>query len=243
MRKLLVFLSLVNTLMLLPGLATARAFMDSEGLPASKPSAETFSSEETRLPGHVLSVLNGATPKPASLKAGTEPLTLTFILKRTDQDGFDRYLHDLYDPDSPVFHHFLNQTEMADRFGPTREEFEQVLDYLRTQGFTLVDGSANRLTLTVSGTRSQAESAFALHLGDYQLGKWEFYANDRDPALPTRIASSVQAVAGLSDFARPHAVKDELHNLGVAICKWFWSGLSTTAPVASFATCGSYIPN
>ena len=61
--------------------------------------------------------------------------------------------------------------------------------------------SANRLTVTVKGTRRQAERAFVLHLIDYKIGSRSFYANDRDPALPAELASNVAAVSGLSNLA------------------------------------------
>ena len=190
----------------------------------------------------MLPALKGAAPVPASPGTASKPLTLTVVLKHTDQGAFDAYLQDLYDPNSPAFHRFLKQDEIADAFGPTREEYEQVLDYLSAKGFKLVEGSANRLTITVRGTRAQAESAFALHIGDYRLGDRKFYANDKDPAVPTRIASSIQAIAGLSDLARPRANKDEIHNLWVAICKSFGRSFGLRQQIFPLSLqCGTYI--
>jgi hypothetical protein len=59
------------------------------------------------------------------------------------------------------------------------------------------------MTLTARATRAQIEQAFDLHIHDYKLGAQKFYANDRDPGLPVEFAPAVQAVQGLSDFARP----------------------------------------
>ena len=73
---------------------------------------------------------------------------------------------------------------MARRFGPSQEAYDRALAFLERSGFTLVEGSANRLTLTVRGTRSQAERAFAVEIHDYRLDDRTLYANDRDPALP-----------------------------------------------------------
>lgn len=155
-----------------------------------------------RLPGHVLPALAQAKAAASQPKAADEPLTLTLVLKRNDQAGFDCYLHDVYDPKSPNYRHFLTQSELSDRFGPSRAAYDGVLDYLQDNGFTLVEGSANRLTLTVRGTRAVAERAFDVHLGDYRIGDNRFFANDVDPALPSDIAWSVQSVAGLSNLAK-----------------------------------------
>jgi hypothetical protein len=74
---------------------------------------------------------------------------------------------------------------------------------MRGQGFRLVEGSTNRLTITLSGTREAAERTFDVKIGEYRLGDRTFYANDRDPALPTTLAPSVQAAIGLTNLAEP----------------------------------------
>ena len=139
----------------------------------------------------------------AAQSEADKPLTLTIVLKRDHQAAFERYLHGLYDPHAKNFHLFLNQREIAKRFGPSRQSYGSVLGYLRGNGFHLVEGSKNRLTLTVRGTRGQAESAFGVGIRDYRIGKRQFFANDSDPALPLGIAPMVQAVNGLSDYAQP----------------------------------------
>ena len=158
-----------------------------------------------RLPGHVLDALERAAPVAASPGAEAEPLTLTVTLKRADQAGFERYLHDVYDPHSPRFRHFLKQSQITARFGPTKKTYDEVRAYLEQTGFTLVQGSANRLTLTVRGTRAQAERAFSLAIRDYQVGSRGFYANDRDPLLPANISRDIQAIAGLTNAGAPAA--------------------------------------
>jgi hypothetical protein len=157
------------------------------------------------LPGHVLDALQRATPVAASPGAEAEPLTLTVTLKRADQAGFERYLQDVYDARSPSFRHFLSQAEITARFGPSQKAYDNVLAYLQQNGFTLLQGSANRLTLTARGTRAAAERAFAVRIRDYALHGRGFYANEHEPALPTLIADHVASVSGLSNLASPAA--------------------------------------
>ncbi len=99
-----------------------------------------------RLPGHVPPGLAKATVLPSEPSSGQEPITLTLVLRRDDEEGFERYLHELYDRHSTNFHHFLTQQQIADRFGPSRADYDSVLTYFRSNAFELVDGSANRLT-------------------------------------------------------------------------------------------------
>jgi subtilase family serine protease len=158
-------------------------------------------SSTVRLPGHVLSALASATPAPQP--ARTDPITLTLVLRHDDQAGFERYLHALQDPRSPSYRHFLSQREIADRFGPSQRTYDHVLDHLRRSGFTLAEGSANRLTLTVRGSRAAAQDALHVHIRDYRLGERAFFANEGDPALPRELGAHLAAGAGLPDLGRP----------------------------------------
>jgi kumamolisin len=173
-----------------------------------------------RLPGHVLPALAKAKPiETPSTALAEEPLTLTVVLKRDDQAGFDEYLRDVYDPKSPSYRKFLTQREIADRFGPSREVYDNVLRYLQNHGFTLVEGSANRLTLMVRGTRTAAEHAFALHFGDYEISGRRFFANTDDPALPEDIAVHVASISGLSNLATPRPAKTIHLAIIRAVCR------------------------
>nr|MDQ6905946.1 protease pro-enzyme activation domain-containing protein [Chloroflexota bacterium] len=172
---------------------------------APQVSAQAPSDAPVRLPGHTLSALPKATKVArAAQVAATDPmLTLTVVLNRTDEAGFQRFLTDVEDPKSANHGKFISQAEITKRFGPSQQAYDATLAFLQQQGFTLVEGSANRLTLTVKGARAQAEQAFSVHLDDYQLGSRSFYANDQDPAVPGNIAKNILAVAGLSNFAQP----------------------------------------
>jgi kumamolisin len=171
------------------------------------------------IPGNVLPVLARASIARSKAAQATQRLVLTFSLRRDDQNGFDRYLHAVYEPHSAIYRRFLTQQQIADRFGPSRRNYNALIAYLRGHGFTITAGSTNRLTVTTSVTRAQAERALGIRIRDYNLGQREFYANDRDPVLPVQIASSVQSVQGLSDYAQPQrAFKDLTYQIVTSYC-------------------------
>src|SRR5579875_1627833 len=175
---------------------------------------------KVRIAGHLLSALAKATPVGGSPSDRDAPLTLTLVLKRDRAHAFETYLHEVYDHRSRRFHRFLTPIQLSDQFGPSRASYDAVLAWLEGAGFKLVQGSADRMTITVRGTRALAEGALQLRIADYRLGRQTFYANDRDPALPASIASSVQAVQGLSDFAEPRpSVKKILDYYVAAFCE------------------------
>ena len=121
------------------------------------------SPDRVALTGHVLPALAQATAhvaKAATLH-GDEPLTLTIVLNRSDPDGFAAYLADVYDSASPNFRNFLTPTQVSDRFGPHRPDYEVVKNYFLAHGFRIGEASANRLTVTIRGRRSNVARALA----------------------------------------------------------------------------------
>ncbi len=170
------------------------------------------------LAGHVLPALSEA-KSAATHDGASEPMTLTVVLRYRDQAGFDRYLADVYDQASPIYRKFLGVQEIADRFGPSRDDYAAVEAFFVEQGFTLAEGSANRMTLTLRGTRAAAERALSVRIDDYALDKRTFHANDTEPRLPAGIASRVEAIVGLSNLATP---RPQWNALVKAIQKAFW---------------------
>jgi hypothetical protein len=169
-----------------------------------------------RLPGHVLDAIDSATPLPAGDARidVKQPLTLTVVQKRDDQSGFDRYLHDLYDPSSPLYRHFLTQTEIADRFGPFKSSYEKIERYLQGAGFRILERSKNRMTLTVRASRAHVERAFDVAMSDFEMRGMRFHANRNDPAVAAQLAPRFQSIIGLNNLARPQSViKPVIDNL------------------------------
>jgi kumamolisin len=156
------------------------------------------------LPGHVLPVLDKATPAAdvaALLKSAAEPMTITVVLRRNDPAGFSAYLRAVYDPGSSSYRQFLSQAELTSRFGPRPEDYAAVRAYFTAQGLVVTDTADNRLTLSLEGTRAQVEHALGVPIRDYTLGTRKFHAAAGEPSLPAAIAPLVQAVAGLNDLA------------------------------------------
>ena len=124
------------------------------------------------------------------------------VLNLSDQAGFEAFGKDFNDPNSPNFHKPITAADFTARFGPTQQAYDSVLAYLQQNGFTLAMGSSNRRTLTVAGTRAQAEAALT-SIGDYQLGSRAFCAIATDPAIPAEIAPLIGGVSGLSNLGLP----------------------------------------
>ena len=207
--------------------------------------AATGSSAEsgfTRLQGHVVPALADSQSDDSGAPADAESatgMTLTFVLNRDDEAGFQRYLADLYNPASPAFRQFLTPSELAARFGPSQQAYDSVLAYLRSRNLELTEGSANRLTLLARGSRTDVEHAFAVHIDDYVFSGVHFFANDVDPALPNHLAPHVRAISGLSNLAIPVSLKKKYPALWSAFCGFPGTSIGVGAGVSGlFALVG-----
>ncbi len=153
----------------------------------------------TTLPGHALALRHQATLLPHNPLHDSDTLNIAVMLNLSDQAAYDAFRQDFNNPDSPNYHQPINGSDLSARFGPSVESYNAVLTYFQQHGFVLVTGSSNRRTLTLSGTRAQAESALHQKLNDYQLGATTFHALADDPALPSGIAPFVAGISGLSN--------------------------------------------
>ena len=188
----------------------------------------TAAGDGMRVPlgGHVPAALGVARALPSSLfdpKVQDDALTLTIVLQRSDQAGFEQFLRDVYDPQSPQYRKFAAPVDLAERYGPTPDAYAQVRSHFEREGFALVADSANRLTLTLRTSRTNAERALAVRIADYRIGDRIFHANDTDPTLPAEIANKVAAIVGLNGLARPepqwNAIVKAFQSVFYQLCK------------------------
>ena len=206
---------------------------------AGAANAPPQSSSSARLPNSVVAaVANGKLRSvAASSVEAQQPLTLTVTLNRTDQSAFDSFVTSVETPNSPQYQRFMSQRAIADRFGPSRATYNNILGWLQTQGFTLVQGSVNRLTITVRGTRQKAEHAFAVTIGDYQVGGHRLFATQENPAVPAQFARDIKSITGLSDLGVPMAAPNEQVQKGGSAsdrCRQAWT--SSPGPVQDATT-------
>lgn len=170
-------------------------------------------------------VLHDQVPRPVPNLApkgrldGSKRLQMAFTLPSRDPDGLKQLLHDLYDPASPQYRHFITPEKFAERFGPTEENYAALADFAKAHGFTVKGRHSNRLVLDVEGAVTDIEKTFHVTMRTYQHpteGR-EFYAPDSDPVVDS--AQPILHVSGLDNFALPKPnskPRPAAQNLGAA---------------------------
>lgn len=151
------------------------------------------------VPGHLIPALQGYTP--LHDMACDTTLSLTISLVPRDPDGLNRFLQDVYNPASPDYHHFLTTQEYAERFGQPQAAIDALIAYLHQAGFSIDSIMPNHLGLRVHATVAQIEQAFGVRLGVFTFFGRTVHAPLNEPSVPSELASTIQAIIGMSDVA------------------------------------------
>ncbi len=186
--------------MVVGAILVASAALTAAPVLSSHAGAESISLVPLR--GSLGSVPPGATlvgPTPTSTN-----LNLVVTLEPRDPTALAAAVHASSDPASPEYRHFLTPAQFASRYGATPATIDGVADVLRNDGLTVGRPSATGLSLPLSGTVGQVESALSTQLSTYRLaaGRSGYRANS-PPELPANLASSVEGILGLDTLSPP----------------------------------------
>lgn len=141
--------------------------------------------------------------QPLGAMDASRRLDLAIALPLRNRQALTNLLAQLYNPASPEFHQYLTPGEFAERFGPTRQDYQKLIAFAQKRHLGITGFHSNRTLLDVNGTVAEIESAFRLHLKIYRHPKEArtFFAPDAEPSLDSDVP--VLAISGLDDFVRP----------------------------------------
>jgi len=134
----------------------------------------------------------------------TTQVDFTVTLRVRNQAFLNRFLAAVYDPASPSYRHFLTTAEFVRRFAPTMATRDRTVTWLKTQGLRLLGTSSNGVLLSVRGSVSALQNAFAPSLYTFRQNGRLFMASTQSLRLPGTLASDVLAVSGLNTAVRQH---------------------------------------
>ena len=143
-------------------------------------------------------------------------LNLVLVLPLQNQPDLSQLLQDVSNPTSPRYRQYLRPNEFADKFGPTKQDYEKLKAFAWANHLEVRRSHPNRTLLDVSGTVAEIRRAFGVNMRIYShpgAGR-TFYAPDRDPSIDAGVP--VLAVKGLDDFflARPCSHEEPLGGSG-----------------------------
>ncbi len=162
-------------------------------------------------------VTSGQAPLLGRLPAG-QSLHLSIALPLRDQAGLDAFVHEVADPASPNYRHYLSVEDFTRRFGPSAADYQALIDFAASHHLQLSATAPNRLLIEVDGAVADIESAFHVTLGLYRhpTEPRSFYAPDREPSAD--LAVPLWHIGGLDSYSipRPNLVRQPAASVGPA---------------------------
>jgi subtilase family serine protease len=179
-------------------LLTIAALLSLVSIAAINSSAQSLSTR------HVREVVRTGAAKPIGQLPPDQTMTLDVVLPLRDPAGLNSFLKELYDPSSPSYRQFLTVPEFTAKFGPTQENYDTVVRYLKSYGFDITGGTRDGMDVQIKGPVSAVESAFHLSMRTYQHPTQDrtFYAPDREPT--TDLPFALWHISGLDNYSIPH---------------------------------------
>jgi kumamolisin len=134
----------------------------------------------------------------------SQSMRIVLVLPLRNQDQLNSFLKDLYDPSSASYRQFLTMEEFTAYYGPTKQDYDAVIEFAQSNGLSVVGTSRNRLNVDVTGTVDAIEKTFHVNMGVYQhpTENRTFYAPDREPT--PNISVQLWHIAGLDNYSIPH---------------------------------------
>lgn len=131
-------------------------------------------------------------------------LQLAIGVPLRNQNSLTNLLHQVYTPGNANFRHYLTPDQFVEQFGPTKEDYQKVFDYAKSNHLEIVRGYRNRGVVDVAGNAGDIEKMFHVTMGIYQhpTEDRQFYAPDVAPSVEPDMP--VSFVAGLDDYIKPH---------------------------------------
>lgn len=137
--------------------------------------------------------------------AGRTILPIEVALQPRNPAALDRFAGEVSTPGSPLYRDYIRPGQFAPMFGPTSATISSVYAALRSRGLNPGAISSDHLSIPVTATAAQIESAFSVRLASYRRpGGGTGFANTTAPKLPAGVAGDIQAVIGLDNLNQQH---------------------------------------
>ncbi len=151
------------------------------------------------LPGHLPAAI--ATAPWVEAMDPQERLDLAIGLPLRNTEGLRDFLHRLYDPQDPLYRHFLTPDEFAARYGPAPSDYQALIRFVTSNGLIVTHLYSNRALLSVTGKVADIQMVFHVNLSRHRRPDGTlFYAPDREPSVDLDVP--LGHIGGLENYDR-----------------------------------------
>src|SRR6185437_13463131 len=130
---------------------------------------------------------------------------MLLVLSRSAQQesALENLLEQQQSKTSADYHKWLTPDDFGAEFGPSDQDIQTVILWLKENGFQLGSVSRGRGTIEFSGTAGQVEAAFHTSIHSYVVNGEQRWANSVDPQIPSALAPVIAGVDSLNNFPKP----------------------------------------
>jgi subtilase family serine protease len=181
---------------------------------------------------HVRDAVSQATARQVGSLPANKLMSIDVVLPVRDQAGLDQFVANVTNPMSLQYRQYVTPQQFTAEFGPTQNDYDTVVAYLKKNGFVISGGSRDGMDIQAIGPVSAVEAAFNVKMNTYQhpTENRTFFSPDREPT--TALAIPLWHVSGLDNYSIPHPKYVKKSDYAAA------HGISPDA-VVSHATTGS----
>ena len=104
-------------------------------------------------------VVNGEAKLVGRLPA-TQTMHFDIVLALRHQPELENFLQEVYDPSSRSYRHFVTVKEFTERFGPSQEDYDALLQFASANGLAVIGGSRDAIDVRFKATVATIEKAF-----------------------------------------------------------------------------------
>jgi len=159
--------------------------------------ADSYKTLPNHVPGAVSKhILQDQGPLP-----DLQPFSMTIALELNNEADLDQKLHDLYDPKSPIYRHYLTPAQFRAAYGATADQIQAIKGYLSSYGITVSEIKPNGYLVSATGQAKGINAAFQTELHAYKDAKGSnYFAPSKELQVPANLP--IMAVHGLENVIR-----------------------------------------
>jgi subtilase family serine protease len=179
-------------------------------------------------------------------------VTVNVWLKQRNRADFDALVRQMYDKNSPNYHHWLTPNEYKQRFAPAEADLAIVRQFLANNNLGIVSTDKFNLVVTARGAVADVQRAFSVQLNRVSLNGAIHRMPSAEPSISGpagRVVATVQGLADLRyksyakrrvdpDTGKPEPMVPLKKAPAGAIVKFFNANCYTTSQTRSFKTPG-----
>ena len=184
-------------------------------------SAQKLGTTQQIIAAHQMTAIKDSVPAAAAraTKLGAfdlkQSLNVIVCMQFADPKAMQDYADAVSDPNSLLYGQWLTPQEIGQKFGPNQADYDAMIAHLQANGLHIDETPANRMSIRVSGTAAQMQTAFGVTLNNYkesaqdaaargpQVQPYTFFASSTPVQIPAALDGKITSVEGLENYTRP----------------------------------------